>query len=606
MASNDTPRRPDMEALAQVADTRCVQAAAFAVKVPGERPEEKLGHLLGLFADAVLEGLGRLGKRQIRELRDFITDDIEAPYSVSNEGPTKTVGTPSSRYVLARRAASTIPGEALRAAVSVDVPWDDEGNLRYRAEMSVGWLASGNGPFTDDDGSSTLVNTRSYVWDVRSAQPPAQDLFLETPMHRLHDLLQEEGAVVAVEEAEEERSDDKRPNDKFPNDKFPGDKRSDDLRIEGAERLGGVETALSHLSDDERRAVVEAALAALDGGEGADAALGALWRAVMAPVPETLWWPSRNAAELQMCRDAVAAKPESVEGGSPEAEGSGEELARVLEKVRKEAADARARLAKAQEDHGAAESRLMDQLKEARAEAASLRREVDGARATAAEAEKALRDAKEAQEVAEGRERAAEEAMKELDRVSSERDNEVRRLEAQVGSLEEAARDTALASWGETSMPVSEMFSVPRNLDEVLALAQQAWPERLLVLPSAHKAAKAWSGRDLDRPWRALCAVAEVLWSLHFAERLPDEQDAFADRTGFTLTLNESKTVCEVPVFREARTFVWDGERVFMPAHVVVGNGSAETSVRMHFAYDEDNKRVVIGHLGKHLPNTMS
>ena len=43
-----------------------------------------------------------------------------------------------------------------------------------------------------------------------------------------------------------------------------------------------------------------------------------------------------------------------------------------------------------------------------------------------------------------------------------------------------------------------------------------------------------------------------------------------------------------------------------LPAILQVCNGGNDKSVRLHFIFDEDACQIVIGHFGKHLPNTLS
>ena len=272
-------------------------------------------------------------------------------------------------------------------------------------------------------------------------------------------------------------------------------------------------------------------------------------------------------------------------------------------------AEERRRLEESEDDRRRAKARLMALLKDARAESAAARKEAADLKERLKEAEAAAPGV-----AGEGRgpdeERARSEALEavvgRLEGEVSGREAEIRRLKARLAALEASRAREQEAARGETSMVVSEMASVPRTLDDVLTLAERAWPERLLVLESAHDAARAWSGRDLDRPWRALCAVAECLWPLHFVEASADPVREFASRTGFRFTPTESFTVSTMPRLREARTFPWEGRRTYMPAHVAVTGGSGDSNIRMHLCFDEEGRRIVVGHLGRHLDNTLT
>lgn len=115
------------------------------------------------------------------------------------------------------------------------------------------------------------------------------------------------------------------------------------------------------------------------------------------------------------------------------------------------------------------------------------------------------------------------------------------------------------------------------------------------------------------RAWRALRALNEYVEARRGADP-PASFLAFCHDTGAfyanRVTLRESATVQQDPRFRERRVFAVDAavrqdSRVFMEAHVAIGSGEPPAP-RLYF-YDDTHgptKKVHIGYLGEHLPNT--
>ena len=53
-------------------------------------------------------------------------------------------------------------------------------------------------------------------------------------------------------------------------------------------------------------------------------------------------------------------------------------------------------------------------------------------------------------------------------------------------------------------------------------------------------------------------------------------------------------------------TFRHDGHDILFEWHVTLGSGAADTCASIHFFPDADTKKIIIGHVGRHLPNTRS
>ena len=65
----------------------------------------------------------------------------------------------------------------------------------------------------------------------------------------------------------------------------------------------------------------------------------------------------------------------------------------------------------------------------------------------------------------------------------------------------------------------------------------------------------------------------------------------------------ESETVVKNKVLLRLRTFEYQGRPMPMLRHIKIGVDDDETkTVRVHFHWDSDKKRIIVGYCGKHLP----
>jgi hypothetical protein len=64
----------------------------------------------------------------------------------------------------------------------------------------------------------------------------------------------------------------------------------------------------------------------------------------------------------------------------------------------------------------------------------------------------------------------------------------------------------------------------------------------------------------------------------------------------------ESETVMNNKAMRRQRTFEYQGEHVEMFRHLKIGaDDDAAKAIRVHFHWDSDRRKIVIGYCGEHL-----
>jgi hypothetical protein len=135
---------------------------------------------------------------------------------------------------------------------------------------------------------------------------------------------------------------------------------------------------------------------------------------------------------------------------------------------------------------------------------------------------------------------------------------------------------------------------------QCLTLLQHFYPDRVCVLQSAFDSADASVGfRSGSRLWELLTTLAEQYWDALASGRPDDEARKVFPPAKFAARdkANLSKAG------RQARTFIYKQQPLFMEPHLKVGNngGSADTTLRVHFEWISEDGLIVIGHCGEHI-----
>ena len=56
--------------------------------------------------------------------------------------------------------------------------------------------------------------------------------------------------------------------------------------------------------------------------------------------------------------------------------------------------------------------------------------------------------------------------------------------------------------------------------------------------------------------------------------------------------------------FRMHYEFDYQGRKQIFEPHITIGSGDANSCASIHFIFDQPLSKMVIAHVGKHLPNT--
>ena len=140
------------------------------------------------------------------------------------------------------------------------------------------------------------------------------------------------------------------------------------------------------------------------------------------------------------------------------------------------------------------------------------------------------------------------------------------------------------------------------TLEQGLLFLQEAFPERLVVLTSALASARESDKAGFLYRRRAF----EMLKSL-----VLDYRDALAKGEGDAegrkifgrdgYAAKESETGDSNERMRRSRTYIYKGREVYMGRHLKLNYKTAvEETLRIHFHWDAEEQRIVLGHCGEH------
>lgn len=195
------------------------------------------------------------------------------------------------------------------------------------------------------------------------------------------------------------------------------------------------------------------------------------------------------------------------------------------------------------------------------------------------------------------------------------RDAEIATLEGKLGESEttvESLKASLAAKTGQTaSVPAASLPAEARDalhkamgkdagLFDALKTLTLLFPDRIVVLDSAWKSAR--DADEFKHPRKAY-DLLHTLCSDYWEAMSNGKSDSEARSClGQAFSAKESETVEKNKKARSLRTFSYRGQPTEMMMHLRIGvKDSVAETFRAHFEWDGTNRKVVIGHCGKHL-----
>lgn len=215
-----------------------------------------------------------------------------------------------------------------------------------------------------------------------------------------------------------------------------------------------------------------------------------------------------------------------------------------------------------------------------------------------------MRQAQEALWQARRIEQEAKMRIQQCDEKISEKEREIKELRFQLDQLKPSSPAPVVEKPHADPVWMERLFdSIADALkpEQILDAIEGQFPHRVAVLAAARQSARA---AEKFRHRRRLANVLLKLVTEYWTELQMGHGDADARRVlGDYYAAQESETVANTPRLRRARTFAYEGRSLYMSQHLKIGvkDGVSET-IRVHFAWDEPTRMIVIGHCGEHLP----
>lgn len=186
-------------------------------------------------------------------------------------------------------------------------------------------------------------------------------------------------------------------------------------------------------------------------------------------------------------------------------------------------------------------------------------------------------------------------------------DADNKRLQSKCQQLEHAAK---LASGRLTADEiVSNQLKFPESLHELCELFAKLYGSRLLFLPDSLRETKGYDAfENLPKAWDMLNSLAFTLYDMRFSETdgmSGEWNKRFQERTGIELAISEGKQTKADPALMRLRKVYHEGKEYDILPHIKWGTREPKI-LRIHYDFDAELQKVVIGYVGPHMKNYTS
>jgi hypothetical protein len=210
-------------------------------------------------------------------------------------------------------------------------------------------------------------------------------------------------------------------------------------------------------------------------------------------------------------------------------------------------------------------------------------------------------------------EKALEKSWDEEKRLRSlleERDEKISELTNQLDAQRQAwaamRRDAAGLALSSTEIEAKATSGFASVADAIAAAKRDfcGAGKPLLVLESAEEAASKSPYKQPDKVYEFLRALYDIAqnWKKNKGALGKDGWRGALEKEGFVYKPAISQTTRNN--WGNEYTFKYNGDKLLFEEHVTLGAGDPNTCASVHWILDKKNMVVVVGHCGRHLPNT--
>lgn len=150
----------------------------------------------------------------------------------------------------------------------------------------------------------------------------------------------------------------------------------------------------------------------------------------------------------------------------------------------------------------------------------------------------------------------------------------------------------------------SHLGKLPENLEETVKVKAELLKERIIFTEGAHKSAADYSKcSSLDHAWKILYHIGTTLYDIKFGgQPAGDIEKRFKELSGYEYAKSEGPKTKGNSRLNQSRKIEHNGREYELWPHVKYGNEEPKL-IRVYFDYDDDLKKIVVGHVGPHLDN---
>lgn len=147
-------------------------------------------------------------------------------------------------------------------------------------------------------------------------------------------------------------------------------------------------------------------------------------------------------------------------------------------------------------------------------------------------------------------------------------------------------------------------LAYPGSLVDIMSFFAKLFPQRIIIHEDAIVSAQKYTSfKEFSRAWDVMAAISTTLYSMKYEseDSLINESD-FKNATGFEITMSESRMTSRDANLANQRKRNYNGKIYDISPHIKWGTKPPKC-LRLHFAFVEEEKKIMIGYFGEHLDN---
>lgn len=177
---------------------------------------------------------------------------------------------------------------------------------------------------------------------------------------------------------------------------------------------------------------------------------------------------------------------------------------------------------------------------------------------------------------------------------------EATRLKYECNALKE--KIAKMTDEGATLQMSKLLPSLPTCIYDVANAAVRCFP-RLVITDRALKAAQEYSEcKSLNEAWEILRHLNDTMYRLKYEQGVTELEKSFLHETSYELAMTEGPNTKKDKKLMDLRKLQYNGQAYEITPHIKYEVREPKL-VRIYFAFDEGAKKIIVGHIGKHIPN---